>query len=390
MMKKNGEPLKVAVNATALLAPLAGIGQYVKSLLTELDASLDLSVSKFYGGHWSRDIHNQAFNESAERVKLLVRKYVPFFSQIYRLHQQQRFTVGTNKERADLYHEPNFLAYKFDGPTVITAHDLSWIRYPEMHPAERVRFMNRYFPDALNRASQIITDSDFIKGELIKLFDVRHEIIHTVPLGVSEEFHPQNASQTFDILRSHDLLHGNYILALGTLEPRKNLEMALTAYEMLPLSMQAHFPLVLVGMNGWKNEALEKRISLMLRNGKVKRLGYLVRQDLIKIVAGARLKIYPSLYEGFGLPPLEAMACGVPVISSNTSSLPEILGDAGIQLPPNIHEKWTETIQMLLTDDVLHANLSRRSLEKSAQYNWKKCAEATKVVYEHAMARYGR
>ncbi len=386
LLKANGDPLRLAVNATALLSPLAGIGQYVKYLLTALDTFNDLHVAKFYAGHWSQEIRQQGISQAAQNGKLLIRKHVPYFAQMYRWLQQQRFGSGTRAGKVDLYHEPNFLAFGFDGPTVVTVHDLCWIRYPHMQPAERVSSMNRYFESSLQRSTRIITDSAFVKQELVEVFGVSPDVIHPVMLGVEADFRPHDEHETLDVLSSYDLAHGHYMLALGTLEPRKNLHLALSAFEQLPQALQERFPLVLVGMRGWNNAALERRMAPLLQSGRIRQLGYLSRQELVKVVAGARCMVYPSVYEGFGLPPLESMACAVPAITSNVSSLPEVVGDAGLQVSPDDDIGLMHAMRSLLENDSLHLNLSNASLARSQRFSWLECARQTREVYGLALA----
>lgn len=393
LFKANGDPCQVAINATALLTPLTGIGQYVKNLLQELDQAEDICLNKFYAGHWSRETRDQnaaqQSNHKAQTWKAWLRNNVPLLTHAYRYLQQQRFSVGVQDGRVDVYHETNFLAYRFDGPTVITAHDLSWIRYPQTHPAERVATMNRYFEPALKRATRIITDSAFVKQELMDVFGVRPEIIHPVLLGVRADFRPHTADETAYVLQANGLSHGQYILALGTLEPRKNLQLALTAFERLPAALQQRYPLVLVGMNGWNNDALTLSLAPLLHRGVVRQLGYVSRQDLVKVVAGARCMVYPSVYEGFGLPPLESMACGVPVITSNVSSMPEVVVDAGLLVSPVDDVGLGVAMQSLLEDEALHARLAQAALVRSAGFTWAKCARQTREVYGLAMSDAG-
>jgi len=393
LFKANGDPCHVAVNATALLTPLTGIGQYVKNLLLELERAEDVRVNKFYSGLWSREIRDldavQQSNHKAHTWKAWLRNNVPLLTRLWRHLQQHRFSAGVQADRTDVYHETNFLAYRFDGPTVITAHDLSWIRYPQTHPAERVATMNRYFEPALKRATRIITDSAFVKQELMDVFGVRPEIIHPVLLGVGADFRPHAPDETAEVLQVNGLGHGQYMLALGTLEPRKNLQLALTAFERLPAALQQRCPLVLVGMTGWNNDALAQSLAPLLHRGVVRQLGYLSRQDLVKVVAGARCMVYPSVYEGFGLPPLESMACGVPVIASNVSSLPEVVADAGLLVSPVDDVGLALAMQSLLEDDALHARLAQAALFRSAGFTWAECARQTREVYGLAMSDAG-
>lgn len=378
--------IKVAFNAVALLSPLTGIGQYAKSLLTELDAGAGVSVNKFYAKGWSREIRQQGLSAPANMVKQWVRKFVPNSYGVSRAVQQHYFSRGVSSFKSDLYHEPNFLAYRFDGPSVITVHDLSWIRYPEMHPVERVRAMDKYFEQGLRRASRIITDSLFVKQELVDVFGVNPSNVHPVYLGVEPLFAPLHQEQTKAVLQVKGLVHGKYWLAVGTLEPRKNLQLALCAFMQLPQRERQACPLILVGMKGWNTGKLEQQLQPLIAAGEVRQLGYISREDLAVVMAGAKALIYPSVYEGFGLPPLEAMACGVPVIASNVSSLPEVVGDAGILINPHDVDGLTLALQRLHEDSALRIDLGNAALQRSSTFSWQRCAKETMQVYKAAIA----
>ena len=164
--------MKVALNATALLSPLTGIGQYTYQLAKGLQTVPGLELDLFYGSGWSKEVRNQPV-PSIATIKTLVKKSVPYSYSIKRFLEQVMFTRGMQSNRADIYHEPNFLAFKFNGPSVITVHDLSWIRFPHTHPVERVRAMNTYFEPGLRRAALILTDSEFVKRELMDCFSVQ-------------------------------------------------------------------------------------------------------------------------------------------------------------------------------------------------------------------------
>jgi alpha-1,3-rhamnosyl/mannosyltransferase len=290
------------------------------------------------------------------------------------------------KGQFDVYHEPNFLPLKFDGPTVITVHDLSWIRHPETHPEVRVKAMNRYFEPGLRQANAIITDSTFVKQELMQVFGVSERLISVVPLGVESLFQPLRAAQTQAVLAQHQLKHGNYFLAVGTLEPRKNLGLALTAYMQLPERIRSVNPLVLVGMKGWRTTALEEQMAPLVRSGQVRQLGYLSRPELATLIAGSMTLVYPSIYEGFGLPPLEAMACGVPVICANASSLPEVVGDTGILVDPYDESDLRRAMMRLAEDKRERAILGQLARERSHQFTWSRCADETQAVYRSVVS----
>lgn len=379
-------PLRVAFNGVPLLSPLTGIGQYSKSLLLSLDARTDVNTFKFYGMSWSDEIRTPSLSAASKNLKPLIRKYVPYAYDVNRQLQQWCFSSELRQIPPDVYHEPNFLAYKFDGPSVITVHDLSWIRYPEMHPIERVRAINKNFESGLRRASRIITDSVFVKQELIEVFGIRSEIIQPVALGVDNLFVPRAPTETASVLNELSLSHGQYLLAVGTLEPRKNLELTLKAYASLSSRLRLRFPLVLVGMKGWHTADLEKRLAPMVANGQVRQLGYLSRENLAVVMSGATAMLYPSVYEGFGLPPLESMSCGVPVVASNASSIPEVVGDTGLLIDPADVFELAQCMIRLMEDEVLRSNLASKALERSKAFSWARCADETVAVYRAARA----
>jgi glycosyltransferase involved in cell wall biosynthesis len=372
--------MRVAFNATSLLSPLTGIGQYSRQLALGLASHDDIDAEFFYGAVWSKQVRDAPLPGPAGLVPWL-RKYVPFSYELRRLVQSNRFAQYSQKQAFDLYHEPNILPLPFRVPTVITVHDLSWIRYPETHPVARVRAMDKYFQPGLEHASLILTDSEFVKRELIEVFGVQPERIRPVLLGVEALFHPRSADETRTVLNAHGLAHGQYLLAVGTLEPRKNLAVALRAFMQLAPQLRKRFPLVLVGMRGWHTSALEQQIAPLVAAGEIRLLGYLPREDLATIIAGATTLIYPSIYEGFGLPPLEAMACGVPVIASNVSSLPEVVGDTGLMIDPQDVEGLACAIERLVNAPELRQALSQKALQRSAMFTWSCCVEQTVDAY---------
>jgi glycosyltransferase involved in cell wall biosynthesis len=378
--------MRVAFNATSLLSPLTGIGQYSLQLAHGLALAKDVDADFFYGAFWNKGVRAEPMH-GTQHLLPWIRTYVPHSYELRRFLQNRRFKSHTGSRKFDLYHEPNILPLPFDGTTVVTVHDLSWIRYPETHPVERVKAMEKYFHRGLKQATLLLTDSNFVKQELIDVFGITPHSICVIPLGVETIFHPYNAIETQQVLNKYQLTYGNYLLAVGTLEPRKNLELAICSFLLLPKCTRKKYPLVLAGMKGWLNSRLEQLIEPLIHAGEIHRLGYIPRAELALVVAGANLMIYPSLYEGFGLPPLESMACGVPVIASNTSSLPEVVGDAGVLIDPNNAEALTEAILTLIDDPERRSQLSKKSIQKSKEFSWEKCVDSTIKAYREAVSR---
>jgi glycosyltransferase involved in cell wall biosynthesis len=378
--------MRVAFNATSLLSPLTGIGQYSRQLAAGLTNHPNAAPEFFYGAIWSKEVRGTPHATVASALPWL-RSHVPGSYALRRMVQNFRFSSHAKATKFDLYHEPNFLPLPFDGPTIVTVHDLSWIRYPLAHPAERVKAMDKYFEQGLRRVSLVLTDSEFVKQELIEVFGIRPERIKPVALGVESMFHPQLKHETALVLGRHNLHHGEYILAVGTLEPRKNLQVALGAFMQLPPVMRQRFPLVLVGMRGWHTTELEQQLAPLVRTGEIRQLGYLPREDLATLTAGSTCLIYPSLYEGFGLPPLEAMASGVPVIASNVSSIPEVVGDGGVLIDPQDVDGFARAIEMVTSAPDVREAFASKALLRSRLFSWEKCVEETVSAYREVLSK---
>ena len=230
--------------------------------------------------------------------------------------------MGVKAIRPQISHEPNFLPFRFEGPTVITAHDLSWIRYPETHPGERVTVMNKLFPKALEAASHILTDAEYVRQEIVREFGVEPDRITSVPLGARSVFQPRSETDCARHSRSWIFLIG----VMSCASARWNREEPRTrnsSVRAMPAAFRERHPLVTVGMKGWLTSGLESIMQPLVSSGELRPLGYTTDQALAVLYAGAMVLVYPSLYEGFGLPPLEAMASGTPVMVSNRSTLPE-------------------------------------------------------------------
>jgi glycosyltransferase involved in cell wall biosynthesis len=377
--------IKLAVNATSLLSPLTGIGQYTRNLMLALTAHSEITPHYFYGSGWATTLRDKAFPGIA-RYKEFIKRVMPRPYEVGRFLQQLRFGAGIRRLGINLYHDPNYLPFRFDGPIVTTVHDLSHIRYPETHPAIRVELMNKLLPDALRRSTRILTDSEFVKRELVSVYDTDPDKVHTVYLGVARAYRPRSLAETRACMNDYGLTHGKYLLAVGTLEPRKNLRQALLAYRLLPERLRCEYPLVIAGMKGWLTDTIEADIQTLQKKGQVRPLGYVPDELLPKLYAGAALLLFPSLYEGFGLPVLEAMASGTPVMTSNRSSLPEVVGEAGILIDPDDTEQLKRSILNLIESPRERQAHTDRGLARAKLFTWEKCAAETLNVYRLALA----
>ena len=377
--------MRVAFNATSLIGPLTGIGQHAYQLAQRISARDDVDLFMFYATYFERRVEPKQ-ERFTPKLRRMVRRFIPYAYDIAWWKRQRFFRRGAESIRFDVYHEPNFLAFDFDGPLVLTVHDLSWIRYPETHPPDRVRAMHRYFEPSLRRAAVVLTVSDFVKQEVVEVFGIDPGRIQVTLNGLDPLFRPLSAGQTQGPLAKHGLAHGGYLLSVGTLEPRKNLERTVRAYGTLPPALRARFPLVIVGAKGWLTGGIHSVLGPLVERGEAKVLGYLERDELAAVTAGAAAMVYPSIYEGFGLPPLESMGCGVSAITSSVSSLPEVVADTGLLVDPFDVDAIAAGMRRMLEDSALRAALGPRALERSRLFTWDACADLTLAAYRDAIA----
>lgn len=202
--------IRVAFNAWSLLSPHTGIASYTRNLALALEGSGAVHLRYFYGHGWSDELRTTPLSGMG-MVKSWVKKIVPRPYALMRFLQQQRFDMGMRRQACDLYHEPSFLPFRFNGPTVITIHDLSPLRFPETHPAQRVREFSEQLPKAIGRAARIIVDSDFVRREVISQFGVRPERVAAIHLGVSAEYRPRAAADIGPLLGCYGLFPGRYL-----------------------------------------------------------------------------------------------------------------------------------------------------------------------------------
>lgn len=261
---------------------------------------------------------------------------------------------------------------------VLVVHDLAVYVEPKSKPAFKTLLLEKLFlPFALKKAEKVIAVSENTKADLIKVFKINDEKIVVIPLATSQA---PASRLSIPAIKAKFNLPENYLLFVGTIEPRKNVETLILAHRLLPQAIRLKYPLVLVGKLGWRSDGIKQLIDS--ENGQfIHYLGYANEQELAIIYQHASLFIYPSWYEGFGLPVLEAMEAGVPVISSNRSSLPEVAGQAARLVDPASTSQLSEAITSLLNSSELCQNLIKQGKERVKMYSWQKTALATISIF---------
>ncbi|MGH9454027.1 MAG: glycosyltransferase family 4 protein [Terriglobia bacterium] len=269
--------------------------------------------------------------------------------------------------------------------TVVTIHDVVWLRYPERMSAWN-KLVHHFLANRfLQSANRIIADSDSTKQDLINLVGVPKDRIQTVYLGVSESFRPHDRASSAAYINQKYGTTPNYLCAVGTVEPRKNLPNLIRAFAALRERHNLPVQLVIAGARGWKNSAVfETMRSLHLTDQQVRFLGFVPDEDLPILYSGAQLFVLPSIYEGFGLPLLEAMACGTPVVCTDRSSPPEVCGPAAVYFDPDSVEDMTYAMLSVLESNDLREKLIFAGLERAKQFTWKQSAENVLSILESA------
>lgn len=375
--------VKVILSLDPIKFPLTGIGRYTFELAKHFVTSNRLDDIRFLVGHRFVDAipvpHVGATTTLHVKRQLLKSRLAVSVFQSTSSVLRRRALRGLDDF---VFHGPNFYLPDFNGKSVATFHDLSMFRWGHCHPPERVRYMEKEIGLSLKRATFLITDSEYTRREVAEFFAWPIERIRSVPLAASAEFYPRDRSCTSKLLQQLGLSPGGYTLFSGTIEPRKNIATLLSAYESLPVEARRRWPLVLCGYAGWNSEDLHERIERATRQGWAKYFGYLPSADLPLLFAGARLFVFPSLYEGFGLPVLEAMASGVPVVCSNAASLPEVAGDAAATCDPRDTQALQHLIERGLLDEQWRETAVMAGLARAAKFSWQSCAAQTISVYE--------
>jgi glycosyltransferase involved in cell wall biosynthesis len=379
--------MKAILSIDPIRFPLTGIGRYTFELGLQLRESAEISDLRFLSGN--RFAANLPVPSNTpdrnHRIKRWVQK-----SDIAR----KLVGFGLNKLKSRtlrgyeefIYHGPNYYLPQFDGRRIVTFHDLSPFRFPDCNEPQAIRYLQNALTQSAKFADIIITDAEFNRQETAKFFSWPLEKIHAIPLACSPDFIPRAATDICETLAKYDLHADGYSLFVGTIEPRKNISVLLAAYSRLPDVVRRRWPLVLSGYRGWRNETIQQQIREAERQGWARYLGFLPAQDLPLLYSGARLFTFPSKYEGFGLPILEAMASGIPVVCSNSSSLPEVAGDAALTCEPDAIETLTDNLLRGLEDEQWRKQAIAKGLFQASTFSWQRCAAETLKAYEAALA----
>jgi glycosyltransferase involved in cell wall biosynthesis len=386
--------MRIILGCDPLLMPLTGIGHYTRQIGCGLANNEEVEILKLFahGSFFSAELLKAADDNETNghkevklgwlaklRMTLAASKTVVKLYQLVTPHIMG-FALRNHSEY--IFHSPNFSLPPFGGKKIVTIHDLSTIRFAHCHPPARVQFVNQAIRDSVNEADHIITDSQLVKDEIIEYFSVVESKVTVIPLGADASFHPRTAKHCHQVLSVNQLEYNRYFLFVSTLEPRKNIENLLTAYQYYRHHTPNGLPLVLVGGKGWNSDAIHLKVQSLIAKGWVKYLGYVPQYQVPVLYSGARALLFPSTYEGFGLPVLEAMQSGTAVLTSKNSAMAEITLDSAILVAPEDVSQMATFIEALAQDDQLLETLVSKGLERATHFSWQKSVSDTLSVYQ--------
>ncbi|MDZ7798602.1 MAG: glycosyltransferase family 1 protein [Patescibacteria group bacterium] len=382
-MAKKKEKMRIGIDCRTMLSPSrgekAGIGHYNYYLVKNL-MKIDKKNEYVLFFDW-RVQDTREFKQKNVKIKYFpfsqYKKFLPFtYSHIL-------IAAQLYKEGLDILHNPaNVIPLSYRRPTIVTVHDLAIYKESKWFPSGQ-KFSTRFLvPKSIKKADHIIAVSKATKKDIKKLFKIKNSkisVIHenAMTKKVSTSSRKKSALKRFKI-------KNDYILFVGTLEPRKNLLRLIEAYNDLIKNNKkfAQYDLVMAGMRGWKSKNIFRLINKLKLKNKVKFLEYIPHNYKIDLMKKATCFVFPSFYEGFGLPVLEAMTLGCPVITSKNSSLPEVCGEAAEYIDPSRSENITRALKKVLGSKKLRNSMKKKGLKQAKKFSWRKMAEETLAVYE--------
>ncbi len=361
----------------------AGVSRYIENLLRYMPAELDSSdsLSVFAGAAARHPGRLATFDRSIDwRWTGWPTGKVP----VRILWEQIAAPFHARNMEIDLIHGPvNIVPLITGRPSVVTIHDLAFLEYPDQYPAMQRRYLTAMTRASTRRADRVITVSQFTGQDVAERLDVDPDRITAVPNGVDASFTPRQGSDELHRFRWKNSLPDDFLLFVGTLQPRKNLIGLLRAYARLEPDLRV--PLYIVGGEGWMYAAIFDEVKRLDIERSVVFAGYAASETLPLWYSAATACIYPSYYEGFGLPVLEAMACGVPVVTSNRSSLPEVAGDAAILVDPDDPDDIAQGISTVLASPERRQWMQAAGTSQAANYTWQRTARETVAIYRDVL-----
>jgi glycosyltransferase involved in cell wall biosynthesis len=360
----------------SLRGRFSGVVRYTHDLITALAPILGKELVVFL---------TQAGDSLAETGVKEIRAPFPTPNEYTRaVWEQALVPLQVSRLGIDVYHSPNYIVpAALACPSVVTIHDLAFTE-PTFHRLRSRLYLRAMTQIALHKASRVICVSDYTRRRLLEIHPEIEQKVRVIGEGVGHQFNPM-PDEVVDVFKRRHLLHAPFVLFVGTLEPRKNLVRLVRAFGLAADMTGAPHLLAIAGANGWKNDPLRSMLRSSPVCDRIRLLGYLSEDDLPVAYSAADVFAYPSLDEGFGLPPLEAMACGTPVLTSTSGAIPEVVGDAALTVDPEDVTALAHGLARVMTDATMRTNLVAAGFRQANQFEWATVAQRTLAVYREAV-----
>lgn len=364
--------MKIALDVSQMVYQGTGVGNYTKNLVSHLLQLNSDNQFVLYAGVFRKHKDLLKLKKSSPWNKATW-KLLPLPPRLAaKIFASKKIDIKSFIGDADVFHASDWTHPNTSIPTVTTVHDLVFKKYPETLAPHVLTAQKNRFARLTHHSSHIIVDSKSTKKDLEKLYDIDPKRVTTIYLGVDSIYSPQKRKEIERVKKKYSI-NSKYIMTLGTIEPRKNLQKTIESFVSLKQDDKySNYKLLIVGKHGWGDPLVTRRSDII-------ETGFVDSQDLPALLSGAETFLYPSLYEGFGLPVLEAMSCGAPVVTSNISSLPEVAGKAGILIDPEDVFSIVTGIKKAITRK---NTLSEASTRQASKFSWAATAEKTLEVYE--------
>lgn len=371
--------MKIAVDARGVnWYRGTGIGTYTDKILRYM---IKNNSKNTYHIYWSGQNYEE-FKKDNTKIIMASKKHHKFFEQLY-------FPDNLRKENVDIYHIPQNgigISEKISCKKVVTIHDLIPYILPETVGKGYLTKFLEEMPKIISMADGIITVSECSKKDILKFFPIEESKVFVTPLAADDKYKPLDKNKCRDIIKETYNIDKPFILYIGGFSPRKNVKSLILAFSKIYKNLKEEYDLVILGANKDDGNSLKDLIKDIGIEPKVKFTGF-VPEDLLPIFYNAcRVFVYPSLYEGFGLPPLEAMSCGTPVITSDISSIPEVVADGGLLIDPFDTKSLSDSLEGLLNDKNKMVELSSKALQRASKFSWENTAKKTVEVYEKILS----
>lgn len=369
--------MRIGIDARLVFYHKAGIGQYILRL-TQALAQID------------RDDQFVLFKSRKDNTHIVDQanfKTARLWTPSHHRFERWAMSLEIVPFPLDVLHSPDFIPpARSRAKSVITMHDLAFLKYPRLLTRDSARYYGQV-DLAARQADHIIAVSESTKRDTVQLLGVPESKITVIHEAAHPLFTPITNADVLARTREHYRLPQDFVLFVSTVEPRKNLPTLLRAFRRLRDNYKSEAVLAIAGNRGWLFEEVDQIVAQLKLGDAVRFLGGVPNEELVYLYNAAKLFVFPSFYEGFGLPPLEAMACGTPVIVSNVSSLPEVVGDAGMLIAPEDVEGLTVAMWRVLSDEKLQREMREKGLKRAQTFSWTRAARETLAVYHQVAQR---